>query len=116
MLSVSRIKLLLDVVDDLRSLADSLSTLAKVMTGGAPEPEANTPDEPEPQTVRPSDSQPAVSLVDVRTRLGELSRAGYTAQVRAILERHGVARLSEVDPKDYEAILKEAEDLSNAPA
>lgn len=108
---LSRIKLLLDVVEDMRSLADSLSALAHSVTESDSDTEESTP-----QPVRPSDSQPTVSLVDIRARLGELSRAGYTAQVRAILERYGVARLSEVDPKDYEAILKEAEELSNAPA
>lgn len=116
MASLSRIKLLLDVVDDLQSLADSLTVLARAMMDGTPEPEATPSDDPAPQPNRHADDKPAISLVDVRTRLGELSRAGYTAQVRAILERYGVARLSEVDPKDYEAILKEAEELANAPA
>ncbi len=110
---MSRIKLLLDVVDDMRSLADSLSILAHAMT------ESDTPDsEPtEATTIQGDgcpDGKPAVSLVEVRTRLGELSRAGYTAQIRELIQKYGAERLGEVDPSHLGELLKEAEALSNA--
>ena len=36
---MSRIKLLLDVVEDMRSLADSIQAVAEAMAGNEPEPE-----------------------------------------------------------------------------
>ena len=43
--------------------------------------------------------------------LAVLSRNGLTAQVRELLQKHGVGRLSEVNPAEYAAILKEAESI-----
>ena len=47
--------------------------------------------------------------------LGEVlaydSRNGKTAEVKAILTKYGHEKLSQVVPKDYEAILKDAEVL-----
>ena len=37
---MSRIKLLLDVVEDMRSLADSIQAVAEALAGNEPEPEA----------------------------------------------------------------------------
>ena len=56
----------------------------------------------------------ANTLEQVRAVLADKSRAGYTAAVRALLEKHGAAKLSQVDPKNYEALLKDAEVLGNA--
>ena len=52
-------------------------------------------------------------VVEVRAVLAEKSRSGYTAQVRALLEKHGAAKLSEVDPVEYPALLEDAEELGD---
>ena len=54
-----------------------------------------------------------VTLEQVRALLAEKSRDGYTAEVRALLEKHGAARLSDIDPSEYPALLTEAEVLGN---
>ena len=38
---------------------------------------------------------------------------GYTAEVRAIIQSFGAERLSEIDPVNYEAVLKKAEVLGD---
>lgn len=53
----------------------------------------------------------APTLEEVRTVLAGLSRNGFTADVRELLKKHGADRLSEVNPAEYAAILKEAESL-----
>ncbi len=49
-----------------------------------------------------------ITLEQVRTVLAEKSRSGHTAKVRELLQRHGAAKLSEIDPAEFEALLGEA--------
>ena len=60
------------------------------------------------------EEEPVITLEQVRGVLAGKSRDGYTAEVRAIITRHGANRLSEIKPEDYAAVLKEAEELGNA--
>lgn len=98
-------KLLLDVVTDLRKLADGLQALANTLIDSEPEPS---------RTESVTEQVPAikeVALEQVRKVLAEKSMDGFTAEVRALLEKHGAPRLSEIDPANYAAILADAEKL-----
>lgn len=55
----------------------------------------------------------SITLEAVRAVLAEKSRAGHTAKVRALLEKHGASKLSEINPVKYPALLAEAEVLGN---
>ncbi len=50
-----------------------------------------------------------LSLTDVRAVLAEKSRNGYTAEVKALLNKHGADKLSEIDPAEYPGLLADAE-------
>lgn len=103
---MSKIKLLLDVVEDMRSLADSLQALADAMTQG------DTPEaKPVQKTAPPPPTEPAVTLEQVRAVLAEKSHDGKTEAVRELLQKYGAPKLSAVDPKHYPALLKDAEVL-----
>ena len=52
-----------------------------------------------------------VTLAQVRAVLAEKSRCGHTAQVRELLERHGAAKLSAINPTEFESLLSEAADI-----
>lgn len=119
---MSRIKLLLDVIEDVRSLGDSLQALADAMASGEPKEEpkkkTRTKAEPKPkaQELAPAEAEPEkkpLTLEEVRMVLAEKSRAGYTAEVRSLITQHGADRLSDVVPAEYEALLSEAEVLGN---
>ena len=56
----------------------------------------------------------ALTLEDVRAVCAEKSRSGFTAEVKSILNKHGVEKLSEVNPAEYKALLAEVEVLGNA--
>lgn len=60
------------------------------------------------------EKRPELKLEDVRAVLAEKSRAGHTAAIRTILQKYGASKLSGVDPKHYEALLKDVEVLDNA--
>nr|DAJ17970.1 MAG TPA: hypothetical protein [Siphoviridae sp. ct4aE30] len=55
-----------------------------------------------------------LTLEDVRAVCADKARKGYTAQVKAIINQHGVGRLSDVNPVEYETLLAEVEVLGNA--
>ena len=105
---MSRIKLLLNVVEDMRSLADSLQAVATVLA------ENESGQETVAAKEDPVPIEPAIPLETLRTRLGEISRAGYTAAVHDLIQKHGATHLSKVSPKDYATLLKEAEALVDA--
>ena len=57
---------------------------------------------------------PQLELSDVRAVLAKKSSAGHTAEVRELLAKHGVKKLSEIDPEEYPALLAEAEAIGHA--
>lgn len=127
---MGKVKLLLDVIGDMRSLADSLQAVADaVAENGAAEAELTTTKEPEKagktgkgaaKNTAKKDAKPAakkepdekpLTLEEVRAVLAEKSRAGHTAEVKELLAKHGADKLSEIDPAEYAALLAEAEVL-----
>lgn len=107
---MSRMKLLLDVVQDLRSLADSIQTLCNALVEH--EYSDSVPD-PVPAPA-PAAPEKKVTLEEVRAVLAEKSHDGLTAEVRELLQKYGATKLSGVDPKHYAALLKDAEVLTRA--
>ena len=95
-------------VIELRSAAQSLNTVADSLTAlfSGSQPESSVQPESKP-TSKP------LTLEDVRAVLAEKSRNGHTAKIRELLEKHGAAKLSEIDPQKYSALLAEAEVLGN---
>ena len=103
---MSKAKLLRAVAEDLRSLADSVQAVANAMLPNEPTVDA------EPTVPAPTQE---LTLEEVRTVLGEKSRAGFTAEIQALLKKYGAPKLSGIDPKHYAALLKDVEVLQDAP-
>ncbi|BFL46071.1 rRNA biogenesis protein rrp5 [Lactonifactor longoviformis] len=125
---MSKVKLLLDVIQDIRSLADSLQAVADAMLAHEPEPAATEePQKPEPtkkdagkKAAKPGakaepepskPTKPTLTLEQVRAVLAEKSRAGHTTEIKALLLKHGADKLSDIDPEHYVALLADAEVL-----
>ena len=71
--------------------------------------------EPKTKTAeKASKEEKTLSLEDVRAVMADKSRKGYTAEVKALLTKRGVNRLSDIDPKEYAALLAEVEVIGNA--
>lgn len=107
---MSRIKLLLDVVNDMRSLADSIQALCDAMASDGPTDESQEEPQKKPSKAK-TEKALEVTLEQVRGVLADKSRNGHTAEVRAIIQKYGADRLSDIDPKNYPAVLKEAEEM-----
>ena len=98
------------MAEKLKDLSDSIQELSESIDGSDHEEpekvEKKTEDKP-----KVAKSEKQVSLEEVRAVLAEKSHAGLTAEVRELLEKYGAEKLSLVDPKDYAALLKDAEGL-----
>lgn len=105
---MSKAKLLLDVVEDLHSLADGVQTVADAMLQNEPTVDA------EPKAPAPTPKK-ELTLEEVRVVLGKKSRAGFTTEIQALPKKYGAPKLSGIDPKHYEALLKDVEVLQDAP-
>ena len=91
-------------IKDLRSAAATINDVANSLA----EMFSNTePEEP----VTPE--APKVTFETVRASLADKSRNGFTAQIRALLEKYGASKLSQLDPTHYQAVLAEVEVLGD---
>ena len=117
---MGKVKLLLDVIGDLRSLADSLQAVADAVAENDESAEMPATKEPgkkgKPKAAakkapKKELDEKTLTLEEVRAVLAEKSRAGHTAEVKELLNKHGADKLSEIDPAEYPALLAEAEVL-----
>jgi len=106
---MSRTKRLLDVIADVRSLADSLQAVAEGLLENAPLEVANQAASAAEPIVARLEAAAKIKLEDVRAVLADKSRSGHTAAIRELLAQYGASKLSEIDPQKYPALLKDAE-------
>lgn len=94
------------IIEDLRSAAAAINEAANWLeeqfSGDKPVPE---------ETVS---SEPVLTLEAVRAVLADKSRAGFTAQIRSLLQKYGANKLSEIDPTRYGGLLADVEGLNDA--
>ncbi|MBE6093954.1 MAG: hypothetical protein E7199_00575 [Schwartzia succinivorans] len=101
-------------------LAAAFQELAKTETASAEPPKKKATTKTKTAESLPSkeetpqpDSKPAVSLEDVRRVLAQKSVEGHTEEVRALIERYGAKKLSDLGSECYEPLLMEAEGIGN---
>ena len=107
---MSQIKLLLDIISDVRSLGDSLQAYADALTTSDKIGDLNdyeeiyTPPEMQPEPVQ---AEPPIT----RAKLAELTRLGFSDAVKELLQKHGAERFSAVADTELPALMKEAETI-----
>ena len=93
-------------IEDLRSAAAAINEaanwLAEKFSGDEAVPEENVP------------AEPVLTLEAVRAVLADKSRAGFTAQIRSLLQKYGADKLSGIDPANYKTLLGDVEGLTDA--
>lgn len=99
-------------VTELKRCGEALIDISESLTGlFSGNEDSQTADQPKVEISVPEENP--ITLEAVRAVLAEKSRAGHTAKVRELLEKHGARKLSEIDPSEYSALLAEAEVLRN---
>ena len=103
---MSRMSDMAQTIEELRSAATAISDaadwLTKMFSGKQPAEDAPA-----------SPPEPELTLEQVRAVLADKSRQGHTAEIRALLQKHGGSKLSQIDPAHYKALLAEAEELAD---
>ena len=101
---MSKMSEMASTIEELRksaaAISDAADWLAEQFSGDEPAPEAP--------------AEPVLTPEAVRAVLADKSRAGYTAQIRSLLQKYGADKLSGVDPANYNALLEDVEGLSHA--
>lgn len=67
----------------------------------------------EPEEPKAEEKKPTMTLPEVRAILAEKSRAGFTAEIKELLTKHGADKLSAIDASEYPTLVKEVEALGN---
>ncbi len=99
---MSRMNDMAQTIEELRSAVAAISAaadwLTKMFSG-----ETQAEDAPA------SPPEPELTLEQVRAVLADKSRQGHTAEIRALLQKYGASKLSQIEPAHYKALLAEAE-------
>ena len=64
-------------------------------------------EEPTPEPFKPH----TPTLEEVRGILADKASSGFREAVQALIKKHGANRLSDIDPSEYDALIKEARAL-----
>lgn len=100
------------LIDELKHCGETLVGLSASLASLFAGPDSASSTTP-PEAEHPLPENKPIDLETVRAALAEKSRAGYTAEVRALLNTYGAAKLSEVMQTDYPALLAAAEGLDH---
>ena len=106
---MSKMSDMAQTIEELRSAAAAITDVANWLSQ-----QFNSDADEAPITEAQPEKKPELTLEQVRAVLADKSRAGHTGAVRDLLQKYGAAKLSQVDPKHYEALLKDAEVIGNA--
>jgi len=108
---MSKMAEMAQTIEELRTAAASINAAADWLYQQFSGDEAAAPEAP--AKAKKEKPKLEIKLEDVRAVLAEKSRAGHTAEVRALLQKYDAEKLSAVDPANYEALMKDAEVIGN---
>lgn len=102
------------VAAKLTACAEAMMELADVLSSTADE-EAGAPPVQDAEAGAPSVQEPeaAYSFTDVRQAAADASRRGYRAEVKALLAKYGIEKLSALAEEGYAAFMKDLEGIGN---
>lgn len=90
----------LKIVNDLRGLADDLEIFAKL-----------TKEESVELKTKVDTKEKVISIEDVREVLASKSQDGKQKEVKALIQKYGANKLTDLEPTCYKDLLKDAEEL-----
>ena len=111
---MSKTKLALDVVENLRSLAESIEAVVNAVTESntaAPTPPPANEAASHPDINHEAKAEKAVTLVELRAFVAERSTPENRPKIKEILTRYGVKKLTELTEDKFSAVMREVATL-----
>lgn len=121
---MSRIKLLLNVLNDMRSLADSLESMANAMAEDNNQPQEqetkqipSKETEPEAEQIPVKETEPAketktiVTHEMLRELAVKLSRGGKREEVKQLISKYGVKNITAVAESDLKSFYNDLQQM-----
>lgn len=94
-------EMIFKIVKDLRVLADDLEAFANISEKEKKNSKVKTN----------QDKEKLISIEDVRAVLVSKSQAGKQKEVKALIEKYGANKLTDLDKSCYKDLFKDAEEL-----
>lgn len=98
---MSKMKFVNEIVTQAKDCIESLSELIEMLESDSTEKE------------EVKETEKTYSLEEVRAKLADVSRAGFTDEVRGLIEKYGASKLSEIEPSKYADLMKDAQVIGN---
>ncbi|AOR22706.1 hypothetical protein [Clostridium taeniosporum] len=113
---MNKIKIIQDIIDNLKGITGSLETLIKVLNESVNSEEVvqkeNAVKESKAKANKEdSQEQKQPTLEEVRAAMAEKNREGHREEVKAIIVKHGANKLTALDSKCYSEVLKEVGEI-----
>lgn len=61
----------------------------------------------------PTDEKKPLTLEEVRHQMSVIAQSGFSSEIKKLITKYGAKKLSDIDPSQYESLLKEAEVIAN---
>lgn len=102
---------MMDLIKTLNALNESIKKLTEKMSTECISTLTTTQTEEPIQEENPTkiQTEKPINRLEVRAKLAELTRLGFSDEVRELLQKHSAERLSVVPDTELSALLKEAE-------
>lgn len=104
---MNKTKIIQDIIVNLKGITDSLEALTGVLEIEQTEPKAKK----EEVVAERAKNYKQPTLEEVRAAMAEKSKAGHREEVKAILLKYGVKKLTSLDEKHYAEVLKEVGEI-----
>lgn len=92
-----KVQLLLEVISDMRNLADGLEELAQAIADGG-----NQPKTPAPRAKLKEQTKPAVTHEMLRELAVEITKSGKRSEVKDLITSYGVKNITAIAEADLE--------------
>ena len=97
-------------IKELRICGETIIGIADALAGMFSSPAVEEPPKETP-IMAATEGPKVLSLEGVRHRMTVIAQSGFSAEVKALITKYGARKLSDIDPSQYESLLKEADAL-----
>lgn len=99
------------IIEEIRKCGEALTKIAEVLSDNLEETSSDqeTPTVQETSETMATEPKEKITLEEVRAVLAEKSRNGFTTEVKALIRKFGVEKLSDIEESRFADVLAEVE-------